>query len=316
VSATLPAPTARAFEANGVRAQVPLGPLTTWQIGGPAAFFLKTAHVERLAAARLAAEDAGLMISFLGRGSNTLIADAGVPGLVLCPLDRGAPVRFEQERVIASAGVLMPALARQLADHGIAGLGFLSAIPGTLGGGVVMNAGLSSAARRELAPHIEWVTVLGPGGALRRLEGAALAFDYRTSPFQGGEDLVVEVALRTPNRAEPSTLHAAIAALQADRRKRQPLGIRTAGSTFYAPPSLGKAAGWYLDQVGAKALRVGGAQVSTAHANWIENLGDATAADVEALMDTLERRVFETFGVQLKREVRRLPAPMHASPAG
>ncbi len=315
MSATLPAHAARAFEANGVRAQVPLGPLTTWQIGGPAEFLLRTANIERLAAARLAAEEAGLPVSFLGRGSNTLVADAGVSGLVLCPVDREAPIRFEPGRVIASAGLLMPALARQLADHGLAGLEFLSAIPGTLGGGVVMNAGLSSAARRELAPHLEWVIVLGPGGVLRRVEGASLAFDYRTSPFQGGGDLIVEVALRTPERAEPQALLVAIAALQAERRKRQPLGTRTAGSTFFAPPSLGKAAGWYLDQVGAKGLRVGGAQVSTVHANWIENTGGATAADVESVMDTLERRVRDQFGVELRREVRRLPGPQHAGHA-
>lgn len=316
MTTALPAATARVFDACGVRAQVPLAPMTTWQIGGPAEYLLRTAQVERLAACRAAAEDAGLPVWFLGRGSNTLVADDGLPGLVLCPLDREAPVRFEDERVVASAGVLMPALARQLAERGLAGLEFLSAIPGSLGGGVVMNAGLSSAARRELAPFVEWVTVLGPGGHVRRLEGDTLVFDYRTSPFQGGANLVLEVALRTRERAEPKALLEAIAALQADRRKRQPLGTLTAGSTFFAPPALGKAAGWYLDQVGAKGLRVGGAQVSSVHANWIENTGGATAADVASLMDTLEQRVWDQHGVRLRREVRRMPtwSPLEAQP--
>ena len=310
MTADLPDRTARVFEAAGVRRQVPLAPLTTWHIGGPAEFLLRTAEPERLAACRAAAEEAGLPVSFLGRGSNLLVADAGVPGLVLCPLDRDAPVHFDLEhgRVRASAGVLMPALARQLALQGFAGLDFLSAIPGSLGGGVVMNAGLSSAARRELAHFVDAVTLVGPGGEVRRVGRDALNFDYRTSPFQNGVDCLVEVELQVTERAAPADLLAQISALQAERRKRQPLGIRTAGSTFFAAPETGRAAGYFLDQVGAKGLAVGDARVSEIHANWIENTGHATSADVEALLEQLETRVRTRFGIMLRREVRRLPA--------
>jgi UDP-N-acetylmuramate dehydrogenase len=310
VTADLPDRTARVFEAAGVRRQVPLAPLTTWHIGGPAQYFLRTAEPERLAECRAAAEEAGLPVWFLGRGSNLLVADSGVPGLVLCPLGRDAPVHFDLKngRVRASAGVLMPALARQLALQGFAGLDFLSAIPGSLGGGVVMNAGLSSAARRELAHFVDAATVVGPGGVVRRLGRDSLAFDYRTSPFQNGRDCLVEVELQVTERATPADLLAQISALQAERRKRQPLGIRTAGSTFFADPETGRAAGYFLDQVGAKGLAVGDARVSDVHANWIENTGNATSADVEALLDRLEGLVQARFGVALRREVRRLPA--------
>ena len=284
----------------GVERDYPLARLTTVRTGGPGDFYARPDSVERLVELLTWAEGAGIAVGVVGSGSNLLIADAGFRGLVM-KLD-GALATIEQEgdRLLCGGGARLPQAAARAARAGLSGLEFGVNIPGTVGGAVKMNA---NAYGGDLSRVLEWVEIATPEGFGRRAP-AELGFAYRRSNL--GPREVVARASFALSEAEPEGVKATLAEMRAARRAAQPSGIKTFGSTFKNPDDAraeGRSAGVLLDEAGCRGLAVGGARFSEKHANFVENTGEATTADVIALMAEGRRRVRERFGVELEPEV-------------
>jgi UDP-N-acetylmuramate dehydrogenase len=236
----------------------------------------------------------------VGSGSNLLIADEGFRGLVMKLDGSLSTIEQEGERLVCGGGARLPQAAAFAARAGLSGLEFGVNIPGTVGGAVKMNA---NAYGGDLARVLEWVDVTTDSGTDRRAP-AELGFEYRRSNLAPGE--VVARASFALSAAEPDSVKATLADMRSQRRAAQPSGIKTFGSTFKNPDdprAEGRSAGVLLDEAGCRGLTVGGARFSEKHANFVENLGDATTADVIALMGEGRRRVRERFGVELEPEV-------------
>jgi UDP-N-acetylenolpyruvoylglucosamine reductase len=284
----------------GVQPDYPLARLTTIRTGGHADFFARVNSTERLSGLLAWAQDNEIAVGAVGSGSNLLIADEGFRGLVL-KLD-GALAGIEQDgtRLLCGGGARLPQAAARAAREGLSGLEFGVNIPGTVGGAVKMNA---NAYGGDLARVLEWVEVATAKGTDRR-RPEHLGFRYRRSNL--GEREVVARAAFALSPAEPETVKSTLADMRASRKAAQPSGIKTFGSTFKNPDDARaerRTAGVLLDQAGCRGLTVGGARFSEKHANFVENMGDATTADVVALMLEGKRRVRERFGVELEPEV-------------
>ncbi|HEY4897886.1 MAG TPA: UDP-N-acetylmuramate dehydrogenase [Solirubrobacteraceae bacterium] len=286
-----------------VRREHPLERLTTVRTGGPAEFFARAGDDETLAELLTWAEAADVKLSVVGSGSNLLIADEGVRGLVI-KLDRDlATVTVDGRRILAGGGARLPALAAAAARAGLSGIEFGVNIPGTLGGAVRMNA---NAYGGELGRVLEWVEVAGAGGVERRAP-RELGLAYRRSNLTGGE--VVARACLLLRKGEADAVKRTLEEMRRRRHEAQPQGIKTFGSTFKNPDdprAEGRSAGLLLADAGCNGLSVGGARFSDKHANFIENTGAATTADVLAVMAKGRRRVLERFGVELEPEVQTL----------
>ncbi len=297
---------------DGVERDYPLTRLTTIRTGGIGDWFARPDGDERLAALLRWAKDERLAVGVVGSGSNLLVSDAGFRGLVI-KLD-GALAAIEQrgERLVCGGGARLPQAAARAARAGLSGLEFGVNIPGTVGGAVRMNA---NAYGGDLARVLEWAEVVTPAGAHRR-EPSELGFAYRRSNLGPGE--VVSRASFALSPAPPAEVKATLAAMRDARRAAQPSGIKTFGSTFKNPEdpaAEGRSAGVLLDEAGCRGLTVGGARFSEKHANFVENMGEATTADVIALMGEGRRRVRERFGVELEPEVQIL-GDVDLSPLG
>jgi UDP-N-acetylenolpyruvoylglucosamine reductase len=284
----------------GVERDYPLARLTTVRTGGPGDFYARPDSVERLVQLLAWAEADEVAVGVVGSGSNLLIADAGFRGLVM-KLD-GALATIEQDgrRLLCGGGARLPQAAAFAARAGLSGLEFGVNIPGTVGGAVKMNA---NAYGGDLARVLDWVEIATAGGVTRR-PPSGLGFAYRRSNL-GPREVVARASFALSD-AEPEGVKATLAEMRAARRAAQPSGIKTFGSTFKNPDDSraeGRSAGVLLDEAGCRGLAVGGARFSEKHANFVENTGDATTADVIALMAEGRRRVRERFGVELEPEV-------------
>jgi UDP-N-acetylmuramate dehydrogenase len=289
----------------GVRADYPLERLTTIRTGGQADWFARPGHLDELLDLLRWADGEGIEVGVVGSGSNLLISDLGFRGLVLKLDEDLATIEQQGERLVCGGGARLPQAAAQSARAGLSGLEFGVNIPGTVGGAVKMNA---NAYGGDLSTVLEWVLVATPAGSERR-EPADLGFQYRRSNLKPRE--VVARASFKLDPADPSEVKATLAGMRAQRREAQPSGIKTFGSTFKNPDdprAEGRSAGVLLDQAGCRGLQVGGARFSQKHANFVENMGEATTADVIALMAEGRRRVREQFGVTLEPEVQLLGA--------
>jgi len=288
---------------EGVEPDYPLARLTTIRTGGPGDFFARAGSPERLAELLAFAEGRGVEVGVVGSGSNLLIADAGFRGLVI-KLDEGlARIEPDGTHLVCGGGARLPAVAAQAARLGLSGIEFGVNIPGTVGGAVKMNA---NAYGGELARVLEGVNVATPGGIDRR-GPADLGFGYRRSNL--GPREVVASASFALEPSDPAAVKATLASMRERRRASQPSGIKTFGSTFKNPSADaagGRSAGQLLEAAGCRGLAVGGARFSPVHANFVENEGTATTADVLALMAEGRRRVREAFGVELEAEVQLL----------
>lgn len=290
----------------GARRDAPLAPRTTWRVGGPARFLVQSPPTEALAELFGRAAETGSLICVLGRGSNVLVSDAGIDGIVVTFPDARAPLTLTPEgRIVAGAGVSMARLSAEANGAGLAGLAWCAGIPGSVGGSAVMNAGLVTGGTREMRDVVTGLTYVDPQGAVHHLDAAALHYGPRKSVLQGAGGCVTEVELQATGRDAPEALAAATRAMIAERRKRQPR-LPTAGSTFVAPEGQ-PPAGYWLDRAGLKGHMRGAARVSPVHANWIENTGGATATDIADLMQEMMDVVQRQFDVVLRPEVRRLP---------
>ena len=297
---------------EGVERDYPLTRLTTIRTGGRGDWFARPGDDEHLAALLRWAGDEQIGVGVVGSGSNLLVSDAGFRGLVI-KLD-GALAAMEQTgtRLVCGGGARLPQAAALAARAGLSGLEFGVNIPGTVGGAVRMNA---NAYGGDLARVLEWADVVSRDGTDRR-EPGQLGFEYRRSNLRAGE--VVSRASFALSPAPPAEVKATLAGMRDARRQAQPSGIKTFGSTFKNPadPAAGgRSAGVLLDEAGCRGLTVGGARFSEKHANFVENMGHATTADVIALMGEGRRRVRERFGVELEPEVQIL-GDVDLSPLG
>jgi UDP-N-acetylenolpyruvoylglucosamine reductase len=291
---------------QGVERDFSLSRLTTIRTGGPAEFFARAGSIGQLERLLAWAAAESLQVGVVGSGSNLLIADAGVRGLVLkldselstIELDGIAP-----GRLACGAGARLPAVSAAAARAALAGIEFGVSIPGTVGGAVRMNANAYGGA---LADVLEWVDVVTATGTERRTPDQ-LGFEYRRSNLKPGE--VVGRALFKLTPGDDRQVKATLAELRRRRKEAQPAGIKTFGSTFKNPDdprALGRTAGQLLDGAGCRGMRVGGAGFSVKHANFVENHGDATTADVVELMAQGRAAVKAQLGIELEPEVQTL----------
>jgi UDP-N-acetylmuramate dehydrogenase len=284
----------------GVQAAHPLARLTTLRTGGAAEFFAAVGDEARLAELLAWARARGLAVGVVGSGSNLLVADEGVEGLVLKLNADLARIDLEADHLRCGGGARLPSASAHAARAGLSGLEFGVNIPGTVGGAVKMNA---NAYGGELGRVLEWVDVVTAEGTRRRPPDS-LGFAYRRSNLGPGEVVARASFALTPMPSEQ--VKATLAEMRAQRRAAQPSGVKTFGSTFKNPDdpaAEGRTAGQLLEAAGCRGLRVGGARFSEKHANFVENTGEATTADVVALMAEGRRRVRERFGVDLEPEV-------------
>ena len=282
-----------------VRRDAPLSRHVAFRIGGPADLLVIPHGAGELHAAVTVLFAEGIRPVILGQGSNVLVGDRGVRGVVVKigkGLDR---VEIDGTRVVAEAGAGLPALALRTARRGLAGLEFAAGIPASVGGGVVMNAGAHGHAMAEI---VEAADVLTPDGE-RRLDREALEWGYRTTALQELPWVVTAVAMAL-QPGDPAAIRERLDAWLAHRGATQPIGPPSSGCIFRNPP--GDHAGRLIDLAGGKGLVVGAARVSEVHANYIINMGGATAADVRALADQVRGRVQERAGITLELEVKLL----------
>lgn len=286
-----------------VRRDVPLSPKTSFRIGGPAEVLVTPRTAEAVAQTWSFARDAGLPLAVLGGGTNVLVADAGIPGIVMAlgksfatlremPRDGGGAV-WE-----VGAACKTGTVVRLGVERGLAGTEVLAGIPGSIGGALIMNAGGQEGELSSIVTRVELVDQ-GRVGWLRAQEAG---FGYRRSAFPPGSILLGAELELVPGDAE--ALRREVKAAQARRRATQPLRLHNAGSIFKNPP--GDAAGRLIEAAGCKGWREGAAEVSGVHANFIVNLGGATAGDVMTLVRRVRGRVEEHAGVRLELEVRLL----------
>lgn len=295
-----------------LRPDVPLAPFTTFKVGGPAEWLVAPADGDELIAAVQAAHAHGVPVTILGGGSNVLVSDHGVPGLVIRP--RGGSVNaVGRDLVRADAAITINGLVRWTITRGLQGLEAWAGTPGTVGGAIFGNAHWQSA---NIGDLVESVRVVGRDGTLRQLSGDRLEFAYDSSRLQKSGEVAVWAALRvTPGHAADA-LRAVARASLAFRKRTQPLESPSAGCVFQnpqpgrdrVPEGIPPSAGALVDRAGLKGARVGGASVSTTHANFIVNDGTATAADISALVERCRAGVLDQFGVALREEIVRLGA--------
>lgn len=280
----------------GLTADAPLGPLTTLRVGGPADRLAVAETVDELSAALELARDAGVPAGVLGKGSDLVVADAGVRGLVI--RNRADAIEIDGRRIRADGGAAMAALVKRCTVAGLAGIEFGMSIPGTVGGAVWANAGAHGG---EMKDVVRGVRAWSPeAGGVVELAPADCRFAYRDSRFKSTGEIVLEAELELAD-GEPNRIAERVAELQAHRRATQPLAEQNAGSVFRNPP--GDFSGRLIDAAGLKGFRIGSAEVSTLHANFIVVDRGGRAADVRAVGDHVRRVVAERFGTELRYEI-------------
>ena len=281
-------------------ADAPLGPQTWFGTGGPAEVLFRPADVEDLASF-LRALPADVPVTVLGVGSNLLVRDGGVKGVVIRLMRGFTGIAVDGNQLLAGAGAPDLNVALMARDHALAGLEFLSGIPGTMGGAVMMNAGAYGG---ELAEVLVSAEAIDRTGKVHRISAAELSFSYRHSSAPA-DWIFTSVRLRA-QPGDPLVIARRIAEIDATRTESQPRS-RTGGSTFVNPP--GHKAWELIDQAGCRGLRIGEAQVSEKHCNFLINLGAAGADDIEALGEEVRRRVLARSGVRLEWEIRCIGVP-------
>ncbi|MGE5477818.1 MAG: UDP-N-acetylmuramate dehydrogenase [Bacteroidales bacterium] len=276
----------------------PLGGLTWFRVGGPADVLFRPADAEDLAQF-LAALPAEVPVTVIGVGSNLLVRDGGVPGVVIRMAGPFAAISVEGHVITAGAAALDLTVAMTALETGIGGLEFLSGVPGTIGGALRMNAGAFGGEMKDVTLAAEAVD---RSGTLHTLGLTQLDFGYRHCGVP--EDFIFTRAVLKGQAGDKDAIAARMADIRTAREASQPMRTRTGGSTF-ANPDGAKA--WELiDKAGCRGLQLGGAQVSEKHCNFLINTGDATAADIEDLGEEVRRRVLETSGIELRWEIRRI----------
>lgn len=277
--------------------QEPMANYTTFRVGGPADCLITLENEEQLRKVQRYLHLVEIPFFVLGNGSNVLVSDKGYKGIILQVGDRMSEVTVEGRRVIAQAGARMSQVARVAMENGLTGFEFASGIPGTVGGGVVMNAGAYGG---EMKQVVETVTVVDPEGEILELDNNTMEFGYRYSIIRNLPFVVTKVTFLL-EEGNPAQIKATMDDLAAKRREKQPLEYPSAGSTFKRPE--GHFAGALIMDAGLRGFRIGGAQVSEKHCGFVINAGEATATDVMKVIQEVRLRVKEQFNVELEPEV-------------
>ncbi|WP_114394595.1 UDP-N-acetylmuramate dehydrogenase [Oleisolibacter albus] len=285
-------------------ADVPLGPMTWFRVGGPAEVLFRPADAEDLAGFLAGCPD-DVPVTVIGVASNLLVRDGGVPGVVIRLGGGFAGISVDGDSLTAGAGALDLNVALTARDAALAGLEFLSGIPGSIGGAVRMNGGAYGG---EIVDVILEAEGVDRRGRRHRYDRAALDLTYRHCGVP--DDVIFTAARFQGRRDDAAAIAARIEAIQQARADSQPVRARTGGSTFANPP--GHKAWQLIDQAGCRGLTIGGAQMSEKHCNFMLNLGGATAHDLESLGEEVRRRVLETSGISLRWEIRRIGLPLSA----
>ena len=296
-----------AFGADRLRPRVPLAPMTTFRVGGPAEWFIETRGGGEVITALALSRRAGLPVTMLGGGSNELVSDAGVRGIVIRP--RGGEVTsVDDRRVRSDAAVTINGLVRWTINHGRAGLEAWAGTPGTVGGAIFGNAHFGG---RLIGELVESVVVAAPAGGVAELGADAMEFAYDASRLQRTGEVLLSAVFRV-SAGDPQALRATARESLAYRKRTQPLETPSAGCIFQnpaiergdrVPDGIPWSAGALVDRARLKGLTIGGATVSVTHGNFIVNNGGATAADIRRLIERCRAAVRERFGVELRDEI-------------
>ena len=281
-----------------VRLAEPMIRHTTWRIGGPADVFIEPRGVEDLRRAVVFAETNGIPLLVIGNGSNLLVSDQGINGLVVKICKGMSKITIEDNLVAAEAGVRLSGLLKAATDTGLGGFEFVAGIPGNVGGAVVMNAGANGSSIGDL---LHDVTVMDYAGELQCYQRSELSFSYRFSSLQDIPGIVVQATFACRPQSQDE-IRKKTEAYLSRRRDTQPLKYPNAGSVFKNPP--GDSAGRLIELAGAKGLKFGGIQVSEVHANFFVNIGQGTASDVLKAVSTVRQMVNDKFGLNLALEVK------------
>ncbi|MDP1569565.1 MAG: UDP-N-acetylmuramate dehydrogenase [Vicinamibacterales bacterium] len=293
--------------AEAVTTDAPLAPLTTFKVGGPADVLVEPATADQVAAVVKAAREAGVPVTLLGGGSNVLVSDRGIRGVVLRPR-RGEVRPLGPALVRADAAVTINGLVRWTIARGLAGLEAWAGTPGTVGGAIHGNAHWR---QTNIGDLVDSVRLLRLDGTVLQVPADRMAFDYDQSRIQQTHEIVLWAAFRVTPGADPAALRETARASLAFRKRTQPLASPSAGCIFQnpntardaVPEGIPASAGALIDRAGLKGRAIGGASVSTAHANFIVNDGTATAAGIRALVTLCRDTVRERFGVTLRDEI-------------
>lgn len=280
-----------------IRFHEPMNQHTTFRVGGEAECFITIQHEEELAKLIPYLNQIEQNYFILGNGSNLLVGDKGYRGMILKfdgPMEQ---IRTDGTRITAKAGAPLARVAVTAKENGLTGLEFAAGIPGTIGGGVVMNAGAFDG---EMKQVVEAVRVIDKEGEITTLDNDTMEFGYRTSIIKNRPFIVLEVVLRLAE-GDPDQIGAKMEELAGLRKSKQPLEYASAGSTFKRPE--GYYAGKLIMDAGMRGYRIGGAQVSDKHCGFIVNTGKATAADIKEVIEEVQERVKERFHVALEPEV-------------
>jgi UDP-N-acetylmuramate dehydrogenase len=295
-----------AFGADRVRRDVPLGPFTTFRVGGPADWYFESRSGDEIVTALGLAAAAGVPVTMIGGGSNVLVSDAGVRGLVI--RTRGGDIhQLGEDRVSADAAVTINGFVRWTINHGCAGLEAWAGTPGTVGGAIFGNAHFSGRSIDEL---VSAVRLASREGVAADVPHSELAFAYDRSRLQRTGEVLLSAIFRV-SRGEPGALRARARESLAFRKRTQPLDTHNAGCVFQnpdpvrdrVPEGVPPAAGALVDRAGLKGAAIGGARVSPAHGNFIVNEGTATAGEIRRLIDRCRQVVRDRFGVELREEI-------------
>jgi UDP-N-acetylmuramate dehydrogenase len=282
--------------ALSIRENISLNPFISFRVGGLARYWAEPENRESLEEALAWAKAQGLPIYLFGKGTNLVFSDQGYPGLAICT-HRMDSIDFLENRVRVQAGSLLHTVVGQSVKKGLAGIQHLAGIPGTLGGGVYINAG---AFGQELKDVVVEVISVTRNGEIRRRDKAECGFTYRHSNFMQGDEIILEAELAL-QPCDSDTLADEMRETLIKRKSKQPLQYPNAGSMFKRPP--GTYAGHLIEQAGLKGLRVGGAEISEHHANFVVNKGGATAQDIWDLSSEAILRVEAHCGIRMEREV-------------
>ena len=285
------------FESFNALVNEPMSKHTTLRLGGPADYLVFPRSADEIKALFAEAGAYNMPVTVIGHGSNLLVKDGGIRGLVISVSKNMRQIRREGSNLIAQAGAMLAGAASEAADAGLSGLEFASGIPGTVGGAVTMNAGAYGGEMAQVVTRVNGIT---PDGKPVTLSNEEMQFGYRSSVI-GQLNFVVTEAVFTLLRGEPEEIRARMAELNAKRAEKQPLDQPSAGSTFKRPEGFFAAA--LIDQCGLKGYAVGGAQVSMKHAGFLINNG-GTSKDFLELITKVQQIVEERVGVKLEPEVR------------
>jgi UDP-N-acetylmuramate dehydrogenase len=287
--------TLKGFFGSQLSQNVPLNRHCTFRIGGPAEYFVTLSSTAGLPQALEFCHEEDIPVTILGWGSNVLLPDQGLEGVVVkVVLDE---ITFCEEMAAVQAGVTLGTLARAAAQRGLTGLEFASGIPGTIGGAVMINAGLGEECIGDMVESVSGYDITGRGFSI---DGRDIDFGYRSSSLCGTAAVVTDVTL-TLARDDPERIRERMAAYGEKRREAQPLEYPSAGSVFRNPP--GERAWKLIEDAGCRGFRVGNAQVSEKHSNFIVNLGGATYEDVSEIIEAVIDRVRDTSGITLELEI-------------